>query len=162
MTACVEAVDAIAFCVDAVKMFSRPVDTRWFYFRKHSIKSIRMEPNPELKSAQAIPVATQSLPEKCKGLFKMMRTWRGVLLLLLVSKGTHHAVVTMSKRKSKKCEASKTKKNLSLSALVFIGVAFLLSLVPKGMQAVKKHENIYLTATGIIGILLWIVGAFFD
>ena len=103
-----------------------------------------------------------SLTKKCAGLFKLLRTWRGVLLLLLVSKGTHHAILTTT-NKSNKCEAGKTKKNLSLSALVFIGVAFLLSFVPKeGFEAVKKHENIYLGGMGGIGLILWIAGSFFE
>ena len=103
----------------------------------------------------------EGIPQKCAGLMKNLRTWRGVLLLLLVSKGTHHAMLT-TPRKSRRCDAGKTKKNISLSSLVFIGVAFLLSLVPKSMKAMKQHEDKYLTATGALGIILWIASSFFE
>ena len=47
---------------------------------------------------------------------------------------THQVILmTPSKIKSRRCDAGKTKKNLSLSSLVFIGVAFLFRLFPKGI-----------------------------
>ena len=70
-----------------------------------------------------------------------------------------------SKIKSRRCDAGKTKMGLSISALAFIFLAFVVTLFPKNWNITKLIEpkkNEILASMTALGIILWIASSFFD
>lgn len=113
----------------------------------------------EFSTTQAAPM--EGIPQKCAGLMNCLTTWKGVLLLLLLIKGTHLFTLILpknSKNKDRRCQAGKTKIVLSGFAFFSFLGAFVFALFSKDMP----KRNLILTSITALGSFLGFLSLFFD
>lgn len=88
---------------------------------------------------------------KCKQFAEHLRSHKGILSGILVSKITHHMIIRSHDKK--KCKPSETKRNLSVISTLAILIAWVLAIVG-GMQ-------ISMSVSLGIGLFFWLLSSIF-